>query len=165
MSCLRKQKENFFQRIWRECELHTIDVRLNFFFFFFIKERVFFCFLKEIHFYSLNMMYIRVLLLFTIVKQSSAQNIRTLRLSKMINIKYQCLSPGCSPSTLVSVSTLIRCQIACLSDANCRTVTFDKSDNYCELFPDIPSQYGNMSVQADVVTMVAIDGRQLSARK
>ena len=111
------------------------------------------------------MMYKRVLLLFIIITQSVSQNIRTLRLSKMIDTKYQCMTAGCSPSILVSVSTLRRCQIACLSDANCRTVTFDKSSNHCELFPDILSQYGNMLPQADAVTMTAIDGRQLSARK
>lgn len=121
--------------------------------------------LKDRHFYPLNMVCIRVLLLLIIVNQLVSQNIRTLKLSIIIDTKYQCLSPGCSTSNLVYESNLRRCQIACLSDTNCRTITFDQSNNHCELFPDIPSQYGNMSAQADVITMVAIDDRQLSARK
>jgi hypothetical protein len=110
-------------------------------------------------------MYMHVLLLFTIITQSFSQDIRTLKLYKMNDIKYQCINLGCSPSTIVSASNLRRCQIACLSDTNCRTVTFDQSNNHCELFADIPSQYGNTLAQAGVVTMIAIDGRQLSARK
>jgi hypothetical protein len=60
---------------------------------------------------------------------------------------------------------LRNCQLACLSDEQCLTVTFDQNSNQCELFSDIPSQYGNLSAQTGVVTMTAIDGRQLPARK
>jgi len=86
-------------------------------------------------------------------------------LSIVIDIKYQCNDPGCSPSTIVSVSSLKNCQFACLNDAQCRTVTFDQNSNQCELFSDIPSQYGTLLPQISVVTMTAINGIQLSARK
>ena len=83
----------------------------------------------------------------------------------MSDIKYECIDPGCSSSASVFASNLMDCQIACLSDAVCRTVTFEQFTKQCELFPDIPSQYGNMIAQTDVITMTAIDNRQLSARK
>jgi hypothetical protein len=106
-----------------------------------------------------------VLLLLTIIVQSASQNIRTLLLSKTKDVQYQCGDPGCSSATIISVATLIACEIACLSNVNCRTATYDQSNSECGLFADIPSQYGSIVPQAGVVTLMAIDGRQLSARK
>ncbi len=106
-----------------------------------------------------------VLLLLTIIAQSASQIIRTLLLSKTKDVRYQCVDPGCSSPTIITVATLIACEIACLSNSNCRTATYDQSNSGCELFADIPSQYGNLVAQAGVVTLMAIDDRQLSARK
>ena len=86
-------------------------------------------------------------------------------MSKMNDVQYQCTNPGCSSSNIVFAANLKRCEMACLADANCRTVTFDQSNNQCQLFPDIPSQYGSMVTQPGVVTLTAIDNRLLSARK
>ena len=105
------------------------------------------------------------LLLFIIIKQSISQQIQSLLLSKMINTKYQCNSTGCSPSTIISGSNIKICEFACLTNRQCRTVTFDPSNQQCKIFFDIPSQYGQLLAQTGVVTMVAIDDRQLSARK
>ncbi len=107
----------------------------------------------------------KLLLLLTIITQSISQEIRSLLLSEMMNIKYQCNSTGCSPSTIVSVSSLVDCQLVCLMNTQCRTITFDQSNDKCEVFSDIPSQYGDLLVQTGVVTMTAIDDRELSARK
>ncbi|CAF1004580.1 unnamed protein product [Adineta ricciae] len=101
-------------------------------------------------------------LLFFIVI-SNAQNIRTLKLFKINNIQYQCNNPGCSSSTIVYVSNLIRCETACLTNTECRTVTFNSSNNRCELFVDIIEQYGNMIPQIGFITMTAIDNRRLFA--
>jgi hypothetical protein len=106
-----------------------------------------------------------VLLLLTIITQSASQNIHTLLLSKTKDVRYQCVDPGCSSPTIITVATLIACEIACLYKVNCRTATYDQSNSGCELFADIPSQYGNLVAQAGVVTLMAIDQRQLSARK
>ncbi len=106
-----------------------------------------------------------VLFLFIILAQSESQNSNTLMLTIMNDIRYQCVDPGCSSPTIISVSTLKSCQIACLMDINCRTAMFDQSINQCELSPDIPSEYGSMIPQAGVVTLTAIDNRQKSARK
>ncbi len=106
-----------------------------------------------------------VLFLFIIILQSESQYSNTLMLSIMNDVRYQCISPGCSSPIIMSVSNLKSCQIACLMDANCRTATFDQSINQCELSPDIPSEYGSMIAQAGVVTLTAIDNRQKSARK
>lgn len=107
----------------------------------------------------------KLLFLFTIITQSISQDTRSLLLSKMIDIKYQCNNVGCSPSTIISVSSLRNCQLVCLSNTQCRTVTFDPSNQQCEVFSDIPSQYGQLLAQTSVVTMIAIDDRRLFARK
>ncbi len=106
-----------------------------------------------------------VLLLLTIIVQLASQNIRTLLLSKINDVQYQCVDPGCSSATSITVTNLRDCEIACLSNMNCRTATYDQSNSECGLFADIPSQYGTIVPQAGVVTLMAIDGRQLSARK
>ncbi len=111
------------------------------------------------------MKYTIVLFLFIIILQSESQYSNTLMLSIMNDVRYQCISQGCSSPIIMSVSNVRACQIACLMDANCRTATFDQSMNQCELSPDIPSEYGSMISQADVVTLTAIDNRQNSARK
>ncbi|CAF3887876.1 unnamed protein product [Adineta steineri] len=85
---------------------------------------------------------------------------RSMMLSRFIDIKYQCNNTGCSSSIIDPASSLRDCQFACLADAQCRTVTFDENSNHCELFSDIPSQYGNLLAQSGVITMTVIDDRQ-----
>jgi hypothetical protein len=102
---------------------------------------------------------------FIFIAPLGAQDIRTLKLSKIIDAKYDCINQGCSPLTIAHVSSLRACQITCLSDTQCRTVNFYQSNNQCELFADTPDQYGSFLAQMDVVAMTAIDDRKLSARK
>ncbi|CAF1342646.1 unnamed protein product [Adineta steineri] len=106
---------------------------------------------------------ILLFLFFIIITQIISQDIRSLLLTKWNNIQYQCTNYGCSSSTTVLALNLRACVIACLVNTNCRTLTFDQSNNQCELFVDIPSQYGNLITQANIITMTAIDDRQLSA--
>lgn len=108
---------------------------------------------------------IAVLFPFIFIASFGAQHIQTITLSKILDVKYQCIDQGCSASTIVYVSSLRNCQIACLTDTQCRTVTFYKSNNQCELFIDIPDQFGNWVGQVDAVSMTAVDDRRLSARK
>ncbi|CAF1553305.1 unnamed protein product [Adineta steineri] len=52
--------------------------------------------------------------------------------------------------------------MACLAFGNCRTLTYAKSTGLCQLFSDIPSQYGSLVAQAGFVTLTVIDDRRLS---
>ncbi|CAF0742476.1 unnamed protein product [Adineta steineri] len=85
-------------------------------------------------------------------------------LSRFIDIKYQCNNPGCSSSIIDPASSLRDCQFTCLADAQCRTITFDENSNQCELFSDIPSQYGNLLAQSGVITMTVMDDTQVTDR-
>ena len=106
-----------------------------------------------------------LLLLLDFIAQSFLQDIRSLELLEIIGRKYQCTSGGCSPSTFVRGSNLRDCKFACLADASCRTLSFDFSKNQCELFVNIPSQYGNLLTQASAVTMTTTNYKQIHARK
>jgi len=111
------------------------------------------------------MKYTMLLFLFLIIAQLEAQKSNTVLLSIMNDVQYQCAGPACSSRIIMSSSNLKACQIACLMDANCYTVTFDQSINQCELFDASSSEYGSMIAKTGVVTLTAIDNRQQSACK
>ena len=90
---------------------------------------------------------------------------RSIQLSQMNNIKYECISVGCLPSTTVFTSDLRRCQMACLAMIQCRTASFYQSTNQCDLFTDIPDQYGSLLTAIGVVTFTATDSRRSFSRK
>jgi hypothetical protein len=104
--------------------------------------------------------YKAVLIIFMTIALSISQEMRTLLLSKKDDTTYHCLDLSCAPSTNISVQNLRRCEMASISNANCRTVTFDQSNNNCQVFFNSPSEYGNMLAQTGVTTMFAIDSRQ-----
>ncbi|CAF1643240.1 unnamed protein product [Adineta ricciae] len=84
------------------------------------------------------------LLLLLFITPLATQNLRTLKLSHLNNTLYTCSDPQCSPSTLVTVYNIRHCQM-------------------CQLFVDIATYMGTLSIQMDVETMIAIDNRKLSA--
>ena len=104
-------------------------------------------------------------LLFIFVAQAMTKDFRILRMFKVGDMKYQCAASGCSPTTIVAVSSLRNCQIACISHSNCRTITFDKSTYQCELFVDTPNQRGNMVLDAGVLTMITFPDQVVSTCK
>lgn len=101
----------------------------------------------------------------TIALPSKSQDMRTLVVNKLNDVRYDCIDPGCSSSIMISVASFARCYIACISSNNCRTVTFDQSTKRCQLFTDFPSQYGTLTVQNNCITLIAIENRILSFRK
>lgn len=111
------------------------------------------------------MTYTQLILLLAVIKHSNSEDTRSILLSITNNVRYQCNQAGCSPSNVISVSSLRRCQIVCLTDSQCRTVAFNLITNQCETFPDIPSQYGSLTAQLSFLTMTATDQRRLSARE
>ncbi|UJR11090.1 hypothetical protein I4U23_015272 [Adineta vaga] len=80
-------------------------------------------------------------------------------MSKIGDSKYECNDSDCSSSKTVSVSDLRHCEIACLVDITCRTLTYDQSNNACQLFVDSPNERGNMLAQTDILTLIVLDNR------
>jgi hypothetical protein len=109
----------------------------------------------------LDMINTILLLLFIIITQSDLQDAQSLLQWNVIDVKYQCNSPGCSPSTIVSVSTLADCKMTCLNTVGCRTVNFDSKLNQCGLYSDIPSQNCKPLPQTGILPISIIDGKQL----
>ena len=109
----------------------------------------------------------RIIVLFSsiLVALVASQNSRTLLLIKQNDVRYQCTDSDClSPTIFFSIS-LRRCETICLQNIDCRTLNYDPSTYQCKMYVDISSQFGSIIPQAGVVTLVAADDRQLSARK
>lgn len=106
-----------------------------------------------------------ILLLGFIIDQAISQNIRSLYLTQLVNTQYECNSSNCSLSILISSSDLVSCRIACLSNEQCQTATFNRNNNQCNIFADIASQYGTLSSHFNVTTMIANNRTQFSASK
>lgn len=81
------------------------------------------------------------------------------------NTQYQCTSPGCTPSQINFTNTLLKCGYACLMNSQCHLANYNHLNHLCEIFADIPSQYGTLLSQLNIATIIAIDDRQASARK
>ena len=98
----------------------------------------------------------QILLLFCVlVIKPFAQEIHHLRLTRINNMKYQCIGTQCSSSQIITVSNVRRCETACLSNSNCRTITFDQTSNECEIFSTFPSQFGGLIAQENIQTLIA----------
>ena len=102
---------------------------------------------------------------YVLIAQSVSQDIRSIELSEIINVKYQCNSVGCSSPIILFATNLKDCQFGCLDEPQCRTVSFYQSMNRCELYIDGPDQYGALLNEAGVVTVIVIDDRQPFTRK
>lgn len=89
----------------------------------------------------------------------SSNDMRSMHMSKIGDSRYECTDPGCLSSTTVPVSNLHYCQIACLDDLYCRTVTYDPFINSCEVFFDRPDEHGSMLAEAGVTTWIVTDYR------
>ena len=111
------------------------------------------------------MSYIKLLLLFVIIAGPIFQNTQASLPWKVVNVKYQCNYPGCSSLAIVSASNLENCQMACVTNTACRTVTFDSTSNQCQLHSDIPNQSCKQTSQAGVGTPTTVDHEQSSTRK
>lgn len=72
---------------------------------------------------------------------------------------------SCLPTTIVFASNLRHYQFACVMNIRCRSASFHQSSNQCELFSDIPRQYGSLSSEAGVVTITTAENKRLSPCK
>jgi hypothetical protein len=106
-----------------------------------------------------------LLLLFAFVSQFAPQNTQPVLVARVIDVKYAGNYPGSSPSTIIYVSTLENCQMACSNYAGCRTVTFDPYSNKCGLFFDSPKSNCKPLPQGGVATTVTSNGNQVSTGK
>jgi hypothetical protein len=114
---------------------------------------------------SLDMTNTKLLLLFTLITQFVLQTTQPVLVSRVIDVKYGCNYPGCSTPTIIYVSTLGDCKVACSNHAGCRTVTFDPDTHKCGLFFDTPNQNCKSLPQANVATMSTSDDKQVSTSK
>ncbi|CAF3992427.1 unnamed protein product, partial [Adineta steineri] len=91
-----------------------------------------------------------------IITQSIGDDIRSMEMSLMPNSKFQCANTTCLPFVNVITSNLINCQVACLTQNQCKAATFYRSTSNCELFADVLNQNGNMLADVDATSMNVI---------
>lgn len=103
--------------------------------------------------------------LMTLISSSMTQSFRSILFTASNHVKYQCNSVCCSPPIAIAVANMQACQIACLMDDSCLTITFDASTNACQRFADSPHQFGTMLVQANVITMTVVGGKPVPSCK
>ncbi|CAF0919884.1 unnamed protein product [Adineta steineri] len=70
--------------------------------------------------------------------------------------KFQCANTTCLAFLNVITSNIKNCQVACLTQSQCRAATFHRSTTNCELFGDILNQNGNMLADVDATSMDVI---------
>ncbi|CAF4244244.1 unnamed protein product, partial [Adineta steineri] len=97
-------------------------------------------------------------LLFMIITQAIAQDIRSMEMSLMIDSKFQCANTTCFPFISVITSNIRNCQVACLAESQCIAATFHRSTSGCELFDNMLNQNGNMLADVDSTSMNVISG-------
>ncbi|CAF4132309.1 unnamed protein product [Adineta steineri] len=100
-------------------------------------------------------------IVFVLVTQLAAQDIRSVYMSKEVGWQFQCSNTTCLPFATVAVSNIINCQVACLAQVQCNGATFYRSSSNCELFANVSNQNGNLSANMDTVTMIVIDGTRI----
>ncbi|CAF3784771.1 unnamed protein product, partial [Adineta steineri] len=72
--------------------------------------------------------------------------------------KFQCANTTCLPFINVITSNVRNCQVACLTQSQCRAATFHRSTSNCELFADMLNQNENMLADDDATSMNVISG-------
>ncbi|CAF4416899.1 unnamed protein product [Adineta steineri] len=104
-------------------------------------------------------------LLFMIVKQIMGENTGSMIMSLIPDSKFQCANTTCLPFINVITSNIRNCQVACLTQSQCKAATFHRSTSNCELFADISNQNGNMLADVDATSMNVISGTRFPSGK
>ncbi len=100
-------------------------------------------------------------LLYMIIVQLVAQDMRSVQMSKMVGWQFQCSTTSCLPFKTIIVSDIRRCQMACLAQSLCQAASFNQLNSKCELFTDIINQNGNMLADINTVTMMSRPGTRI----
>ncbi len=100
-------------------------------------------------------------LLYMIIVQLVAQDMRSIGMSKMVGWQFQCSTTSCLPFKTIIVSDIRRCQMACLAESLCQAASFNQLNSNCQLFTDIINQNGNMLADINTVTMISRPGTRI----
>ncbi|CAF1057140.1 unnamed protein product [Adineta steineri] len=93
-----------------------------------------------------------------IITQIIGEDTGSMILSLVPDSKFQCANTTCLPFINVIKSNIRNCQVACLTQSQCRAATFHRSTSNCELFGDMLNQNGNMLADVDATSMNVVSG-------
>jgi hypothetical protein len=91
-----------------------------------------------------------------VIVHSAPDDLRSFHISVLAGWQFQCSNTTCSPFNTVIVSSVRKCQMACLAQIQCRIANYYQSTSLCELFVQALNQNSNMSLNADAVAMIVM---------
>ncbi|CAF4116996.1 unnamed protein product, partial [Adineta steineri] len=97
-------------------------------------------------------------ILFMIVAQVVGEDTQSMIMSLMVDSKFQCANTTCLPFINVFTSNIMNCQVACLTQSQCRAATFHRLTSNCELFDNMLNQNGSILADVDAISMNVISG-------
>ncbi|CAF0904416.1 unnamed protein product [Adineta steineri] len=97
-------------------------------------------------------------LVFMIITQVVGEDTQSMIMSLMVDSTFECANTTCLPFINVVTSNIRNCQVACLTQSQCKAATFYRSTSNCELFDNIFNQNGNMLADTDATSMSIISG-------
>ncbi|CAF1420344.1 unnamed protein product, partial [Adineta ricciae] len=99
-----------------------------------------------------------LLFLLVFFKQTIESDIRSVRMSSVVNFTFQCAKTTCAPFVNLAKSNIRQCEMSCLGQLGCKAITYRSVSLNCQLFDNSINQNGNMSFEMNVVTMSVILG-------
>ncbi|UJR24214.1 hypothetical protein I4U23_027181 [Adineta vaga] len=82
-------------------------------------------------------------------------------MSIMNGWEFQCANSTCLPFITTTAPNLLRCQIHCLGQPQCKAITFQQANLKCQLFINIVDQNSNLQANVETTTMIVISGTRM----
>lgn len=102
-------------------------------------------------------------ILFVLLGQAFAQDVRSIMLSILDGWYLQCASTTCLPFATVTTADVFECQTDCLGDLRCTATTFQQSTSSCELFTGTTDQNDIVQTTVETVTMMVLSQTRIPA--
>ncbi|CAF4097455.1 unnamed protein product, partial [Adineta steineri] len=98
-----------------------------------------------------------------IITQIIGEDTGSIIMSLVPDSKFQCANTTCLPFINIITSNVRNCQVACLTQSQCRAATFHRSTSNCKLFADMSNENENMLTDVDASSMNVIRGTRFPA--
>ncbi|CAF1667427.1 unnamed protein product [Adineta ricciae] len=102
-----------------------------------------------------------MLLLFGLFEQSLVQDIKSVTMTTMNGLEFQCANSNCLPFVTTTAPNILQCQIHCLRQPQCKATTFQATTCKCQLFNNTADQNSNLQANIQVTTMIVISGTRI----
>ncbi|CAF1494175.1 unnamed protein product [Adineta ricciae] len=102
-----------------------------------------------------------ILILFLLIQQSAAQDMRSFSIYIIANSQFQCVNTTCSPFNISTTESALKCRMKCLHQIQCQAASFQQSLSTCQLFANILDQYTSTFAQLNTIAMIVKPGTRI----